>query len=181
MKPTAQFEISLICFPRPPAVAYLFLVRPHARRTHCSIAGIGCFRLLRPPTVRAAVTCCRRYSYLWPRGERRRANAPGGDCSRSTFVYQAATQDLFDRRCESRGDSCLPYAAQPTVGRIPNIQAHRWRMARPRSRGRRFDSISVRSNQSMKPTAPLRNKFSFSATASSPWFISFSLGVARAS
>ena len=128
------------------------LVRPHARRTHCSITGISCFRLLRPPAARAAVTCPRRYSHLWPRGEHPRANAPGGDCSRPKSAHRSATQDLFDRRCESRGASCLPYAAQPTVGRIPNIQAHRWRMARPRSRGRRFDSISVKSNQAMKPT-----------------------------
>ena len=96
-----------------------------------------------------------------------RGDAPGGDCSRPKFAYQPGTQDLFDRRCESHGASCLPYAAQPSVGRIPNIQTRCRRMARPRSRGRRFDSISLTSNQSMKPTAPLRYNFSVFATTPS--------------
>jgi len=130
--------------------AEIELVRPHARRTLCSIAGIGCFRwLLRPPATRAAVTCSGRYSHLWQRGEDPRANASGSDCSRPKFAHQPGKQDLFDRRCESRGASCLPYAAQPTVERIPNIQTRRRRMARPRTRGRRFNSISLKSNQLM--------------------------------
>ena len=110
---------------------------------HCSSASIRCFRwLLRSAATRAAVTCSRRYSDLWRRGEDPRANASGDDCSPPKSAHQPGKQNLFDRRCEWDRASCLPSAAQPTLGRLPNIQTRRQQRARSRACGRRFDSLS---------------------------------------